>query len=117
MGSSDGGNLLLVSVQSSVVVPAVKFDDVVVVVVLPARVVDVRADLVASDDGTNTTAGATLTGRDGNQSLRTSRSNGDGGSKGQSEGREVLHCADIGLSTEETGGDGGIEITKDQGPA
>jgi len=90
----DGGDLLVVSVQSGVVEPALKLDNVIVVV-LPARVVDVGTNLVASDDGTNTTAGATLTGRNGDHSLRTSRSDRNGGCESQSESREVLHCDDV----------------------
>lgn len=60
--------------------------------VLPARVVNVGSDLVTGDDGTNTTAGSTLTRRDSNQTFGTSRGDGDGGGKSQSESREVLHC-------------------------
>lgn len=95
MRSGDGGFLLGVSVQGGVVEPALK-GKVVVVVLLPARVVNVRANLVTSDDRTNTLAGAALTRRNGDHSIGTSRSHRDGGGKSQNESREVLHCDDDG---------------------
>lgn len=92
MSSSDGGNLLVVSVHSDIVVPSVEGEEFVIVVLLPTRVVDVGSDLVASDDGSNTTAGSTLTRRNGDHRLGTSRDEGEGGGESQSESGEVLHC-------------------------
>jgi hypothetical protein len=93
VGGSDGGDLLVVCVDGCVVEPAVEEDEVVVVV-LPARVMDMGADLVAGDDGANTTAGAALSGRDGDGAFGASRCDRDGGGESQSESSEVLHDGD-----------------------
>ncbi len=70
-------------------------EELVVVVRLPARVVDVGADLVTGDDGSDTTAGTALSRRDGNHVVRASRGDREGGGKGQNESREVLHLAAV----------------------
>lgn len=90
-GSGDGSDLLVIRVHGGVVVPAIEGEELVIVVLLSARVVDVRADLVAGDDGSDTTAGSTLAGRHGDHCFGTSRNKGEGGGASQSESREVLH--------------------------
>ena len=93
MRSGNSGYLLLIGVESSVGKSTIKVKHfLVVVALLPARVVNMRANLVAGDDGSYTTGGTTLTGRHGDQRFRTGRSEADGGGERQSESREVLHC-------------------------
>jgi len=92
VSSSNGGSLLVISVHGDIVVPAVEGEEFVIVVLLPTRVVNVGTDLVAGDDGSNTTAGSTLTRRDSNHRLGTSRDEGEGSGESQSESGEVLHC-------------------------
>lgn len=92
MRSCDGGDFLLISVQSSVVEATIEGDEVVIVVLLPTRVVGVGSNLVTSDDGSNTTAGSALTRRNGeHHRLGSGRDDGQGSGEGQSESREVLH--------------------------